>query len=133
MSSISALGSPAVWWTGFGCLIWVIVRLVQGYGKHDRRYWWVLIGFAANYLPWVLVPRITFVYHYFASVPFIVLATVLFFEDLCDKKKWGKTALIGLMVVAGALYILFYPVLTGIPMTEFHASLLRWLPTWTLY
>ena len=133
VSSISALGSPAVWWTGFACLIWVIVRLVLGYGKHDRRYWWVLIGFAANYLPWVLVPRITFVYHYFASVPFIVLATVLFFEDLCDKKKWGKTALLGLMVVVGVLYALFYPVLTGIPMTEFHASLLKWLPSWTLY
>lgn len=133
VSSISALGSPAVWWTGIACLVWVVVRLVQGYGKRDRRYWWVLIGFAANYLPWVLVPRITFVYHYFASVPFIVLATVLFFEDLCDKKKWGRGVLIGLMVLVGVLYILFYPVLTGVPMTELHASLLRWLPSWTLY
>ena len=133
VSSISALGNPAVWWTGLACLIWVIARLVRGYGKRDRRYWWVLIGFAANYLPWVLVPRITFVYHYFASVPFIVLATVLFFEDLCDKKKWGSAALVGLMVVVGVLYALFYPVLTGIPMTEFHASLLKWLPSWTLY
>lgn len=64
------------------------VRAVQGYGKRDKRIWWVVIGFAANFLPWVLVPRVTFVYHYFASVPFIILATVLFFEDLYDKKTW---------------------------------------------
>ncbi len=133
VSSISALGNPAVWWTGLVAMGWLIVRLIRGYGKQDKRLWWVLIGFAANYLPWVLVPRVTFVYHYFASVPFIVLATVLLFEDIWDKWKYGKIVLIALMVVVGALYILFYPVLTGIPMTDFHASLLKWLPSWVLY
>ena len=92
-----------------------------------------MIGFAANFLPWVLVPRVTFVYHYFASVPFIILATVLFFEDLYDKKTWAKPVIIGFMVLVVALYALFYPVLTGIPMTSIHASLLKWLPSWSLY
>ena len=55
------------------------------------------------------------------------------FEDLIDKKRWGRGAVIGFMVLVGALYALFYPVLTGIPMTEFHASLLTWLPSWTLF
>lgn len=133
VSSISALGSPAVWWMGLVCMIWVIVRVIRGYGKRDPRLWWVLIGFCANYLPWVLVPRVTFVYHYFASVPFIILATVLFFEDLYDKKKWAKGAIIGFMAVVLVLFLLFYPVLTGVPMTELHASLLKWLPSWVLY
>ena len=133
VSSISALGSPAVWWTGLACLIWAAVRAVRGYGKRDPRLWWLLIGFCANYLPWVLVPRVTFVYHYFASVPFIVLCTVLFFEDLYDKKRWARTAMFVFMGVVLALFLLFYPVLTGVPMTELHASLLNWLPSWTLY
>lgn len=133
VSSISALGSPAVWWVGLACLIWVAVRAVKGYGKRDPRLWWLLIGFCANYLPWVLVPRVTFVYHYFASVPFIVLCTVLFFEDLYDKKRWAKPAMFAFMGVVLALFALFYPVLTGVPMTELHASLLNWLPSWTLY
>ena len=34
-----------------------------------------LVSFLSQYLPWVLVPRSTFIYHYFASVPFIILAT----------------------------------------------------------
>ena len=41
-----------------------------------------------------------------------------------------------LRVISGvvlALFLLFYPVLTGVPMTELHASLLNWLPSWTLY
>ena len=50
-----------------------------------------------------------------------------------DKWKWGREAAVALMIVTGALYILFYPVLTGIPMTDVHASLLKWLPTWTLF
>ncbi len=133
VSSISALGNPAVWWTGLVCLIWVAVRVAKGYGKRDPRLWWVLIGFGANYLPWVLVPRVTFVYHYFASVPFIILATVLFFEDLYDKKKWARPVIYALMGVTVALFLLFYPALTGVPMTDFHASLLRWLPSWVLF
>ena len=36
----------------------------------------VLVGVAANYLPWTLVPRCTFQYHFFPTVPFIILAAV---------------------------------------------------------
>ena len=133
VSSISALGNPAVWWLGLGSMAWLIVRIIRGYGKADQRLWWVLIGFAANYLPWVLVPRVTFVYHYFASVPFIILAAGLMFEDIYDKHRWGRTSIFAVMVVVGVLYVLFYPVLTGVPMTEAHAALLKWLPTWHLY
>ena len=33
-----------------------------------RRWCWR--GFGSVYLPWVLVPRLTFIYHYFTAVPF---------------------------------------------------------------
>ena len=39
----------------------------------------------------------------------------------------------GFMGLVFALFLLFYPALTGVPMSETHAAFLRWLPTWTLY
>ena len=42
----------------------------------------LVIAFAAQYLPWMLVPRGTYIYHYFPSVPFIILCTGLIFEYL---------------------------------------------------
>ena len=141
VSTISALGNPAVWWGGLAALLYVLVRTAQGHGRCDHRYGWIGIGFASNYLPWVLVPRVTFVYHYFASVPFLVLSLTLLAQIALSGngepwrrwKKWAKPAMFGFMGLVFALFLLFYPALTGVPMSETHAFLLRWLPTWTLY
>ena len=47
-----------------------------------------------------------------------------------NKNRAGARIYMGVVL---ALFLLFYPVLTGVPMTELHASLLNWLPSWTLY
>lgn len=136
ISSIASFGNPAVWWPGLAAILWVLARAVQGYGKQDKRIYIVLLGYLANYLPWVLVPRTTFIYHYFASTPFMVMAIVLFLEDFYARAKKparGKAAIIAYVAVAIGLYVLFYPVLTGVPMPDVQAMLLKWLPSWTLF
>ena len=130
ISTITALGNPLIWWGGLASLIWIIVRFLRGYGRKDRRYVFLLLGFATNYLPWVLVPRVTFVYHYFASVPFIILCICMVFEDFYDK-KWWKTACVLFMAVVFAMFIAYYPVLTGLPIPLSYAKLLEFMPSWT--
>ena len=86
----------------------------------------------AQYLPWFFVTRITFIYHYFPSVVFIVLMVMYSF---CQwKKSRPRTAA---MVLYGAavigLFLLFYPVLSGAPVdAAFVAKYLRWFPSWVL-
>ena len=101
-STILAFGNIAVWWVGFACLLLTLAALLKkqtkglgsGYlpdaaasvlapaGEYDRRPLMLVISFAAQYLPWILVPRGTYIYHYFPSVPFIILSTGLIFEYL---------------------------------------------------
>ena len=84
-------------------------------------------GFAAQYLPWVLVPRSTFIYHYFASVPFIILATVAAIKTLEGRsKKAARIAAIVLLVCALVLFIAFYPLESGLPTLRAYAKYLRW-------
>ena len=33
----------------------------------------LLVGYLAEYMPWMGVKRLVFIYHYFTSVPFLVL------------------------------------------------------------
>lgn len=87
----------------------------------------VVVGFASQFLPWVLVPRSTFIYHYFASVPFIILASVLMLSWIRRKDarafKAASTVLLSLALV---LFIAFYPLESGMPVARWYANYLRW-------
>jgi dolichyl-phosphate-mannose--protein O-mannosyl transferase len=125
ISSISAMGNPAVWWGGLIALIAVITAVIRR--KGGERYLWVVIGFAAQYVPWMLVPRSMFIYHYFASVPFIIICIVLMLNRLrWQTVKWYKPALIAYLAIALVLFIGFYPIMSGMPVLRSYARYLRW-------
>jgi len=126
ISSISCMGNPAVWWTGLIALIFVLV--MAAWKRRSPRGWLiVLIGFASQFLPWVLVPRSTFIYHYFASVPFIILLTVLALDELRKVSpkafKWTSGALLAFALI---LFAAFYPLESGLPVSREYAQYLRW-------
>jgi len=125
VSSISCMGNPAVWWTGAAAMVFVLARLISGRG--NRNYWYVALGFAAQYVPWMLVPRSMFIYHYFASVPFIILATVMVYQWLEEIEfRWRRPVMIGVMAAAVILFVGFYPLMSGTPVLRSYANYLRW-------
>ena len=155
---ISAFGNPLVWWIGIPAFIYILYLLVRnnaflcsltGHKKTEnstntvitlsRREYaaaaFLAVGYLAQYLPWFFVTRITFIYHYFPSVPFVVLMIVY---SLMQWKKHmsDRTFVIvccAYAAVAFALFLLFYPVLSGQPVdVDFVIKYLRWRPTWVL-
>ena len=126
ISSISCMGNPAVWWFGLAALIFVLVRMCM-VRRASKSYSMVAVGFASQFLPWVLVPRSTFIYHYFASVPFIILASVLFLRWLrARSEETYKITVIVLLSAALLLFIAFYPLESGLPVARAYANYLRW-------
>lgn len=125
-STIFAFGNPAVWWTGLAAVLatlWLAAkqhvglrppRLKRG-PKADLRALYIFIAFAVQYFPWALVPRGTYIYHYFPSVPFIILSTVFVLSE--GEKKFGRPARVAsyvLWALAGILFIGFYPYVSGL-------------------
>ncbi|MCK5758648.1 MAG: phospholipid carrier-dependent glycosyltransferase [Clostridiales bacterium] len=126
--SIASLGNPAVWWVGLVAMVWSAWIASK---KKDKRMVFIVVGYLSIILPWAFSPRdITFLYHYFACVPFLIFAIVYLMEHFLDKylkaKKWIYIYL-GLVLV---LFILFYPVLSGIIVPVWVTENLRWLPSW---
>ena len=126
ISSISCMGNPAVWWTGLIALIFILVA--AAWRRRAPKSWLiVLIGFASQFLPWVLVPRSTFIYHYFASVPFIILCTALALDALRRRSERGfKWAVCALLTLSLILFAAFYPLESGFPVSRNYAQCLRW-------
>jgi len=171
-----AFGNPAIWWLGSIAAIVVIIIAIGGflrrvgknfkdapknmrvttiiyyimkddYEKDDARFA-ILIALAAQFLPWVIAPRkLTFIYHFFPSVPFIILCLVYLVKlakeyliPYLEKKKttFYRVCAIGTQgiilvyfLAALVLFIMFYPILAGIPFdANYIRKFLKWFPTW---
>ncbi|MCL2189535.1 MAG: phospholipid carrier-dependent glycosyltransferase [Defluviitaleaceae bacterium] len=128
-AGMTSFGNPAIWWVGI-LVTWFAVGWVALKMKTLGRYYiplFLLIAYAVQFLPWAFVSRLTFIYHYFPSVPFVVLLITWFFQRFINNKK----IIYGYVAVVIALFVFFYPVLSGVPMNvwfvrTFHA----WFPTW---
>lgn len=128
VSTLSASGNPATWWLCTIGALTLAVTFLLGFRKHEPGMTVAFVGILSNYLPWVLVPRCTFIYHFFATVPFTILCSVYVLSDLENQNKrvgWVKWAWMALCVV---LFILFYPGISGLEVQRTYAEFLNKLP-----
>ncbi|MBB6734604.1 glycosyltransferase family 39 protein [Cohnella zeiphila] len=132
ISSIVAMGNPAVWWAGIAA---VPLTCYYAWKRRDKAMGFVLIALAAEYVPWIGVSRLTFIYHFFATVPFMILCIVYVLRVWFEKRGAAGRGWIYLYLgIAGALFILFYPVLSGMVIDRSYAAdLLRWSKGWYFY
>ena len=138
--TISGFGNPVLWWGSIPALLYTAW---QGFVRRRRQAGFILVGFLSAYLPWVLVPRLTFLYHYFTALPFALLALLFVFDRWQQSYqngrriktgKWNislpQKAMAGVLGAALILFIVFFPVISGAATTADYAHSLQWLPGW---
>ncbi len=146
VSSILSFGNPAVWWTGLAGILFVLVYSVYRNAlpalgaiagredENDRVMPIICVAFLSGYLPWVLVSRLTFIYHYFASVPWIIIATALGLKYLArHRRKLAYGLAIVLGIAAVALFIAFYPLASGVEVPRAWCDAVNWFGGWMWY
>ena len=127
-SSFGAWLNPLLCWAG---LLSLFVLVYMALVRRDRKAGFLLWGYLAQLLPWVLITRTTFEYHYFPSSVFLVLALGYVFSLMRDCEKDWKWRVYGLCGLSAALFALFYPAISGLPVNgETATKFLKWLPTW---
>ena len=127
--SIFCFGNPALWFPAIVTMIlcvWIWIRnreeqieIPAGTGSRiagiDTNLVFLLVGFLAQYLPWMMVPRGTYIYHYFASVPFLVFSVTMVMEQIMRHRlKAGKRVMLGYIVLSAVTFLIFFPYVTGI-------------------
>lgn len=134
ISNISSTGNPAVWWVSSVGAVCLLLEWAMGKLKRDPALPMLLVGVLANYLPWVLVSRCVFLYHFFATVPFILLASVYLLKHLEEgNSRWRRIKWIWLGI-AVVYFVLMYPAISGLPTPMWYAGFLEnVLPTGYLY
>lgn len=94
----------------------------------------LIVLLLSSLLPWVLVTRCTFLYHYFPCVPFLIAALALVLSQWAEKRpRAARRTACGLLGAAAVLFVWFYPALSGLPVGRGWAASLLWLPSWGFY
>lgn len=133
MSSMSSMGNPLIWWGGIGAVLTMLVIRLR-IGRFGRRTLFLTIAALSQYLPWVLISRETYIYHYFATVPFLILLMTVLAKFLIERTKHGKKAVFIYLGACLVIFVMFYPVTTGTVVSKAYSdTFLRWLQTWPFY
>ena len=129
-ASIAGMAGPVIWLVGLAALVGLLWHQVSGRG--NRQGAGVLILYGTQLIPWMLVTRCTFLYHYFPSSMFCLAALALVLARMTHV-DWAKKIAAGLCVVALVLFVLYYPALSGLPIPAWWADALNALPSFGFY
>lgn len=128
-SAFGAFMNPVFCWGGFfaiaGCGIFALK-------DRDGNALFIVLGYLSQLLPWVLVSRLTFAYHYFTCEIFMLLALCYMFKRTKEfaLARW-KNQMYAFTGVCVGLFVAFYPVLTGLRVPTWYTTyFLRWFPSW---
>jgi dolichyl-phosphate-mannose-protein mannosyltransferase len=120
-SVIILLGNPAVWWVGFAAVFLLLGYFFKVYKGHNRQEkknlfpaLFILAFFFIQWLPYFFISRITFIYYFYANVPFMALASAFFINKIW-KDNWGKIMVGIYFMVFFVMFVMFYPIISGAP------------------
>lgn len=127
-SSFGAWVNPMLCWGGLLAMFCMAYLTVA---RRDRTALFILIGYLAQLLPWLLIPRVLFEYHYFPCTVFLLLALGHVFRTLELAHPRPKWVIFSFTAAAVLLFIVFYPELTGRPISvPYGNKFLQWFPSW---
>ena len=138
------LGNPVIWWAGLPAIL-LMPYFVIRHRSFPAAV--ILVGFATQYLPWARVTRVLFLYHMFGGLIFMILAIAFVLVrvqqagairiDIFGERWLLPTRYLvgGYLALAVLAFLFFYPVWTGLPISD--SSYLNgfplgkmWLRTW---
>ena len=124
--TITDIGNPAIWWFGIISFVYLVIDTIK---KKDINYVYILIFILVTFIPYVFIGRLMFMYHFFITIPFVMLAIVAFIKWLTEKTKSDKIyyGYIALIII---MFIIFYPVVSAVPISRDYIDSLKWLPKW---
>lgn len=105
----------------------------SNHAAHGNAWVWgyVVLAFAASWLPWALIGRCQFLYLYMPSFAFAIIAAALLVDWLAARAQpiWRNAAYVIAALIIGN-FVYFAPIYLALPISphDFHARM--WLRSW---
>jgi dolichyl-phosphate-mannose--protein O-mannosyl transferase len=128
IKGILCIGNPAVFWmvpamTAFLCWEWIRQNFNASVGL-------ILFGFLGQWLFYALSPRLTFFHYFYFAMPFVAMGLALICGRIWRTGKTGKILVSAYMLLVLGLFIYWYPLLTGLPISQGYYDNHIWTRAW---
>ncbi|MGB3533165.1 MAG: phospholipid carrier-dependent glycosyltransferase [Microcoleaceae cyanobacterium] len=156
--AVNGMGNPLLWWLSTLALllsIWFLLKRVGIWINIKWQSWqrislsqnilnvrllpvaeyWILFYLCtnalANFLPWAIVSRCTFIYHYISTLAFTILLLSWWIERWLYSSH-NYLRVMGLSLIFGSIFtfIFWCPIYLGLPLTLEGWKLRMWLSSW---
>lgn len=136
-SYIYLLGNPFIYWLGsLSSLLLILLSLSKLILKDKilpafKNYNFILfliLGYLVNLLPFILIKRPMFLYHYEASLVFSIIITAFMIDLLKSKTKYIFVAVIFIIALLSFFY--WSPLTYGLPLTNEELTSRIWFKGW---
>lgn len=125
---IYLLGNLVLWWgSSLAVAIFICLFFIKKMWTNSTASL-LLLGYVSTYIPFVPVPRVLFLYHYFAPLIFGVMILVFLINKL---PRQHRTVVLLLYIIAVFISFLYFSPLTyGTKLSEGEYQKRVWLQTW---
>jgi dolichyl-phosphate-mannose--protein O-mannosyl transferase len=150
---VHAFGTPVLWWfstlailgtlTIVALWIWRIgrdnrlrqvhlisaVNLVSPINLSVGSF--IAIGYGANFLPWMLVSRCTYIYHYMGASLFSFMALAWVLDRVWQRPELHLRAIAPtLILICFVAFVFWSPMFLGLPLSREAFDLRMWMQSW---
>lgn len=127
VGTISCLGNPAIWWLAIGTTLFT---LIYSFLEKDKSGLMLIVMICSTWLTYAFIGRVMFLYHYFITLPFVMLTIVYMIQKLSLWKKNFKYIMPVLSIAFLIVFIYFYPIYSGMPVDPRYIQDTKLLETW---
>jgi dolichyl-phosphate-mannose-protein mannosyltransferase len=136
---IYLLGNPFLWWAGSIAILFLLSNEIHTLKSKWLAFFnpknknpnldtdtFILILFLANFLPFFMIDRVMFIYHY--NVALVVSLMGLSHVFLSNIKN--KYFAFGICIIGFLMFLFFAPLSYGLPLSNEGYQLRLWFPSW---
>lgn len=125
-SCVATLAGPVVCFLGLAALIYMLKCQVV---KKDKPARFLVVAYASGIVPWMFIHRTVFIYHYLPCLN--ILTLMIPYALYLKSPKHEDRYMLGVAAVSVLLFVLFYPVLSGMSVFRQYIDIfLEWFPGW---
>lgn len=124
--TIVGIGNPIIWWFGIVAALYTFIRTII---KREDYNFFITAFILCTFVPYIFIDRAMFMYHYFPTLPFIMLAIVSLIKWITEKIKSNSFYIFYTLLVI-IIFFVFYPVVSGMITTTEYIDALKWLSSW---
>ncbi len=131
---IYLIGNPFIYWFSSLAFLWFFVsfvwkKLIKKCTNINQTDLFLILGFLGNLLPFVLISRLLFLYHYLPALIFSIICLAFWLEKI-RIKKWGVFTIITIFILFTTSFLYFSPLTYGIPLSPDAMSQRFWFGSW---